>query len=67
MRHAHHHGDTISAVLRAALSAYVRDRDGYWQAITPPETRGPHQPAFSHAQTATRPWKWKRPLGHQRN
>lgn len=58
-------GVTLSEVLRAALSAYLRDRDGYWQAVTPPSVDGPSQPAFSHEQTAVKPWRWERPLGYE--
>lgn len=64
--HATHHGDTLSEVLRAALSAYLRDRDGFWVAVTPASTDGPSQPAFSHAQARVKPWRWDRPCGHVR-
>ena len=63
---AGHHGDNLSEVLRAALCAYVRDRDTYWAAVTPPAVDGPAQPAFSHAQAAPKPWKWDRPVGYER-
>lgn len=63
---AAHHGDILSEVIRAALSCYLRDRDGFLAAITPPAVDGPSQPAFSHSELPVRPWRWERPLGHER-
>ena len=58
-------GDTVSAVVRAALSAYLRDPAGYWTAVTPAKVNGPSLPSFSHEETRVKPWRWDRPLGYK--
>ena len=62
---AEQRGEGLSEVLRAALGAYRRDPDGYWQVTTPARTDGPSVPSFSHSPAPVRPWRWTRPLGYE--
>ena len=64
MTTAEQRGDVLSAIVRTALSAYLRDPDGFLAAVTPAKVDGPSLPSFSHTPAPVRPWRWERPLGH---